>query len=246
MLSRPTPIRATTRSAGEAAMAVADTGAQQVRIAAGRCDATRSSIAWAGAGSAGPATSVRPAAASTARSIVSSGQARSVSSTVAVFSPLMMLLSARGMLRPEQCEPGLAVSLPVVFGVGHLRTPVRCALGDGQVGHEVPGAGSMPVLLAVGSEDDVAGTELHPLLAARLRPAASLRHVEGLAAVVGMPGGAGTGREVHGVHGELRRRQSPGDRVHPYLAGERLGRPLSGRRLAGYLHGPSVAEPGVP
>jgi acetyl esterase/lipase len=122
-------------------------------------------------------------------------------------------------------------SLPVVFGVGHRRAPVRCALGDRQVGHEVPGAGPVPVLLAVGCEDHVAGTDVDPLLTPRLHPPASLGHVEGLAAVVRVPVGAGTGREVHGVHGDRGRRQSPGDRVHPHLAGERLGRALGRRRL---------------
>jgi acetyl esterase/lipase len=122
-------------------------------------------------------------------------------------------------------------ALPVVFGVGHRRAPVRCALGDRQVGHEMPGAGPVPVLLAVGSEDDVAWVELYSLLTPGLRPAAPLGHVEGLAAVVGVPVGAGTGREVHGVHRDRRRRQSPGDRVHPCLAGERLGRALGRRRL---------------
>jgi acetyl esterase/lipase len=93
-------------------------------------------------------------------------------------------------------------SLPVVFGVGHRRPPVRCALGDRQVGHEVAGAGPVPVLLAVGREDHVAGADLGSVLAPRLHPAASLGHVEGLAAVVRVPVGAGTGREVHRVHGD--------------------------------------------
>ena len=75
MLSRPTPSRDTTRSSPQPAIAFAETGAQQVRTAAGRCSATRSSMASAGPGSAGPVTSVYPAPSITERSTVSSGQA---------------------------------------------------------------------------------------------------------------------------------------------------------------------------
>ena len=72
------------RSAGDAAIAAADTGAQQVKMAAGRFSTTRRSIADAGAASAGPATSRSPADSITARSMVSSGHARSVNNTAAV------------------------------------------------------------------------------------------------------------------------------------------------------------------
>ena len=47
-------------------------------------------------------------------------------------------------------------ALPRIFGVGHMRSPGRAAFGDGQMGHEVPGAGTVPVLLAVRGEDDIA------------------------------------------------------------------------------------------
>jgi NADPH:quinone reductase-like Zn-dependent oxidoreductase len=130
---------------------------------------------------------------------------------------------------------GLA-ALPGIFAVGHVRSPMRAALGDGQVGHEVPGAGTMPVLFPVRSEDDVTGIELDDLLAPGLDQAAALSDVQGLAAVVGMPGGTGTGGEVPGGHVELRRRQPAGDGIDPHLTGERLGRPLGGRRLARDLH----------
>ena len=42
------------------------------------------------------------------------------------------------------------------------------ALGDGQVRHEVIGAGAVPVFLAVGCVDDIAGIEFDRLLAAHL------------------------------------------------------------------------------
>ncbi|HTX80763.1 MAG TPA: hypothetical protein VME44_01185 [Streptosporangiaceae bacterium] len=73
------------------------------------------------------------------------------------------------------------------------------------------GAGAVPVLLAVGCEDDVAGIELGDLLSAGLDQAAAFGHVQGLPALAGMPGGAGC--EADRCDVELRGRQSAGDRV---------------------------------
>src|ERR1700721_2609114 len=102
-----------------------------------------------------------------------------------------------------------AFVLPLVLRVGHVRSPVRAAFGDGQMGQEMIGTGAVPVLFAVGSEDDIAGPQFDDLLAPGLHSAAPLGDVERLAAVVGMPGGAGTRGEVHGGHVERGRRQAP-------------------------------------
>jgi hypothetical protein len=73
---------------------------------------------------------------------------------------------------------------------------VGSAFGDGQVRHEVIGSGAVPVFFAVGCEDDVAGVELSDLLSAGLNEAAAFGDVQGLPAVVGMPGGARPWREA--------------------------------------------------
>lgn len=69
-----------------------------------------------------------------------------------------------------------------------MRSPVGRALGDGEAGHEVIRSGAVPVLLAVGREDDIAGVEFDNLLPARLHEAAAFGDVQGLPAFVGMPG----------------------------------------------------------
>ena len=78
------------------------------------------------------------------------------------------------------------------------------------MGHEVFGCGAVPVFFAVGREDDIAGVEFDDLLSADLHEAAAFGDVEGLPAVVGVPGAAGSGREVHRGHVELGRVASPG------------------------------------
>src|SRR5882672_8510069 len=94
--------------------------------------------------------------------------------------------------------------LAVVLGVADVRTPLRRALGNGQMRHEIAGTRTVPVLLAVRGEDDVARIDLDDLLTPGLDPAAPLGDVEGLAAGVGVPGGSGAGGEVHGGRVELR------------------------------------------
>jgi hypothetical protein len=69
--------------------------------------------------------------------------------------------------------------LAVILGIGDVRPPAGRAFGDGQVRHELVRAGAMPVLLAVGCEDDVAGTELGDLLSADLDQAAAFGDVQG-------------------------------------------------------------------
>jgi hypothetical protein len=82
------------------------------------------------------------------------------------------------------------------------------AFGDGQVRHEVVEAGAVPVFFAVGCEDDVAGIEIGDLLSAGLDQAAAFGDVQGLLAVVGMPGGARSGCEADCGDVQLRGRQS--------------------------------------
>ena len=90
----------------------------------------------------------------------------------------------------------------------------------------------MPVFLAVASEDHVPGVQLNDLLPPSLDQAPSLSDAQGLAAIVGMPGAAGTRSEMNGGHANARGRQPTGDRVNPYLAGECLGRPFGRRWFA--------------
>ena len=52
-----------------------------------------------------------------------------------------------------------------VLGVGDVVTPGGRTLGDGDVGHEVVVGGTMPVVLTVRGEVDVAGADLDDLLA---------------------------------------------------------------------------------
>lgn len=96
----------------------------------------------------------------------------------------------------------------------------------------------MPVFFAVGCEDDVAGIELGGLLSADLDEAAAFGDVQGLPAVVRMPGAARSGCEADRGDVQLRGRQPAGDRVNPYVTGEGLGRSLRRGCVAGNLHLP--------
>jgi hypothetical protein len=124
----------------------------------------------------------------------------------------------------------------VVLGVGHVRSPVGGALGDGEVCHEVIWRGAVPVLFAVGCEDDISGAEFDDLLPARLDEAAAFCDVEGLPAFVGVPGTSRAGREVDRGRVELGWRQAPGDGIDLYLTGEGLGGALGRGYLARDVH----------
>jgi hypothetical protein len=93
--------------------------------------------------------------------------------------------------------------LAAVFGVGDVRSPVGSAFGDGEVGHEVIRCGAMPVLFAVGREDDISGVEFDDLLPVHLNEAVAFGDVQGLPAFVGVPGTSRSGREVDRGHVEL-------------------------------------------
>ena len=84
-----------------------------------------------------------------------------------------------------------------VFGVGDVSPNVSGALGDRDVRHEVVVGRAVPVLASVRREMDVAGAELDNGFTSRLRPTSAFGDVEGLAAIVGMPRGPCSGREVH-------------------------------------------------
>src|SRR2546426_12273962 len=100
---------------------------------------------------------------------------------------------------------GLRGRTAVVLGVGDVLAPVGVALGHGEVGHEVIGGGAVPVPLG-GRVDDVAGADGDDGLATGLDESFALGDVEGLSEAVGVPGGAGAGREVHCADGQARRR----------------------------------------
>lgn len=72
---------------------------------------------------------------------------------------------------------GRLVRLAVILGIGDVGAPtggglvsVAGAFGDGQVGHEVVGRGTVPVLLVGGRVDDVASPDRYYGTASGLRP----------------------------------------------------------------------------
>src|SRR4029453_16281606 len=89
-------------------------------------------------------------------------------------------------------------SAPVVLLVGDQVAPLGLraatlagALPHRQVAHELVGGGAVPVPLARGRVDGLAGMDLDDLAAAGLDEADALGDVEGLAQGVAVPGGAG-------------------------------------------------------
>jgi hypothetical protein len=86
--------------------------------------------------------------------------------------------------------------LALVLGVGHVRPPMGYALGEGQVRHEVMGRRAVPVFLAVGREDDIAGIKCDDVLPAHLDQAMGFGDVQSLPAIMGMPGAARSGCEA--------------------------------------------------
>src|SRR5690349_11976096 len=79
------------------------------------------------------------------------------------------------------------------------------------------GTGAVPVFFAVGCIGDIAGVECDDLLAAYLDQAAAFGDVQGLPAVVGMPGAARSGRAADRGDVQVRGGQSPGDGVDPHF-----------------------------
>ena len=82
--------------------------------------------------------------------------------------------------------------IPLVLGVGDVVTPSRGSLGEGEVRHEAIGCRAVPMPLTGGCVDDIAGSDGDDGFAAD-DAAFAFGDVEGLAAVVGVPGGAGAG-----------------------------------------------------
>src|SRR3954452_12529517 len=91
---------------------------------------------------------------------------------------------------PTRCVSRSA-RLLLVFGVGEVVVPLGVAFGDGDVGHEPIGPGAVPVLLAAGNADDVAGADNDDRATARLDSSFTLGDVEGLTHAVAVPGGVG-------------------------------------------------------
>src|SRR5439155_22910416 len=83
-----------------------------------------------------------------------------------------------------------------------------------------------------GRVDRVARPDLDDLAIAGLYQAAPLGHVQRLSDRVGMPSGAGTGGEPHGVDTDPGRLFSLRDHVEPDVSGEQVNGPV-GRRLLG-------------
>ena len=100
---------------------------------------------------------------------------------------------------PKSVHPGVpSVRAAVILGVGHVWPPVRRTLGDGQMGHEVLGTGTVPVLFAVRGEHDITGTEFDDLLTSGLDPAAPLGDVEGVPGTGRTPGWSGPALPLSG------------------------------------------------
>ena len=122
------------------------------------------------------------------------------------------------------------VVAPFALGSLGLRLP------QGQVAHEVIRRCPVPVPLPRRRRDRVAGPDLDDLPAACLGPPDALEDVQGLAKGMGMPGVAGTRREVHDARAEVRGHLVVGDRIEPDLANEPVRRTLDRRPLGLNLH----------
>src|SRR5215471_20760297 len=112
----------------------------------------------------------------------------------------------------------------LVFIIGDLLGPFGHSVADGQVHHECAGGRAVPVPLAGGGRDRVAGPDLLSHAAAGLDQARTLGDMQHLAGRVTMPGGAGTGREQHDAYLGMLCRADP--RPYPDVAGEPVRRAL--------------------
>src|SRR3954466_6886536 len=126
------------------------------------------------------------------------------------------------------CSGAGALSAGGVFVVGEVVAPHGVAFGDGDVGHEVGGGAAVPVLLAAGDADDVAGTDGDERSAAGLDVADAFGDVQGLADGVVVPGGVRARCEVHAGDAHRCRALTLGDRVDVDVAGEPVGRAFAG------------------
>src|SRR5579871_6562146 len=99
---------------------------------------------------------------------------------------------------------------------------------DGDVGHGGGGGGAVPVFLAGGEPDDVAGAEFFDGAAVALGPAEAGGDDEGLAEGVGVPVGAGAGFEGDGSGGDAGRILTVEEGVDADGAGEPVGGAFGG------------------
>lgn len=91
-----------------------------------------------------------------------------------------------------------------VFFVSDVLTPIRAravlvGFDDGEVGHEIVGCGTVPMVFAWIEKDTIAGTDLLDRATATLSPADAFRHEQALPMGMGVPGGAGSWCEMHVV-----------------------------------------------
>src|SRR6202020_190965 len=113
----------------------------------------------------------------------------------------------------------------VVLLVGDVFTPGgRTArlidLLNREVGHEAIGSGTVPMLLPGLEAHAIAGPDLLDRATPVLAAPDALDHVDGLAARVGVPRGAGTGSEVDARRGDARRIRRRRHLVEVHGAGE--------------------------
>jgi hypothetical protein len=85
-----------------------------------------------------------------------------------VCPPRVTAFKPAGVVGPDPesgCAVVRALRLSTVLVVGDVVTPGGRTLGDGDVGHEVVVGGTMPVVLTVWGDVNVAGADLDDLLA---------------------------------------------------------------------------------
>src|SRR5215217_2087292 len=138
---------------------------------------------------------------------------------------------------------GLRMLCGAVLLVGDVLTPRDRAarvvdLLHREVGHEAGGRGAVPVVLARLEEHAVTGVDDLDRPSAALAAPDALGDVDGLAEGVGVPSGAGAGREVDAGGRQPRGRRRGRDGVDV----DRAGEPVAGPRVrvkgvAGDLHG---------
>src|SRR5712691_4591347 len=92
---------------------------------------------------------------------------------------------------------GRLLPLAAVLAVADVLAPFGVAFAHRQVSHEVVGRGAVPVPLAPGDLDDVAGADGGDGLAAGLDAPLALGHIQRLADRVAVPGRARARSEVH-------------------------------------------------
>src|SRR4051794_16680481 len=193
--------------------------------------------------SAAAAEAVIPSPVSSATSPSSFSWLRETSPTAKPSRPKRRAI-ARPRLGPApMITIDMLGSRSLVLLVGDVATPgdgaaALVALLHGNVEHEAVRRGAVPVVLARLEEDTVARADLFDRAALALAAADAFGDEDRLAVRVRVPGGAGTGCEVHRGGGEGGRAGGRGDGVDVDVAGEPVAGPLLGvDAAAGDLHG---------